>query len=264
MPKKKRKARSKRTVTKSRRPKKTEPAARGSLSSRSIGLRAVVVLTCLIVLVALGRGAWELVGPRANSRIVFPPPRAETVADEEAVAFDDFVGSEACIECHEEQHDLWLGSTHQRAGGVPSPEIVIAPFDGQPIRFRDAVVFPSVTEDGAYIFTVEQGRRDPVVFRVDGVIGGGHMVGGGTQGFVSMFPDRKVRFLPFDFIREEAVWFCNSAGRFVSITEQTSVWTGRPIGSLEPRDEMTPARSVTAVRSFSRSTRRRAAMTRSS
>ena len=218
--KKKRRARSKHPVSRARRADNAEPQGRDSRSKLSIRLRTVVVLPLLIVLVVLGWGAWKLVGLNANSRIVLPPLRTETVADEEAVAFDDFVGSEACIECHEEQHDLWLGSTHQRAGGVPSPDIVIAPFDGQPIRFRDAVVTPSVTEDGAYIFTVEQGPRDPVEFRVDGVVGGGHMVGGGTQGFVSVFPDGKVRFLPFDFIREEAVWFCNSAGRFVPITEQ--------------------------------------------
>lgn len=39
------------------------------------------------------------------------------------------------------------------------------------------------------------------------------MVGGGTQGFVSRFPDGTVRFLPFDFIREEGVWFCNTGTR---------------------------------------------------
>lgn len=39
------------------------------------------------------------------------------------------------------------------------------------------------------------------------------MVGGGTQGFVSRFADGTVRFLPFDFIRREDTWFCNTNGR---------------------------------------------------
>ena len=39
------------------------------------------------------------------------------------------------------------------------------------------------------------------------------MYGGGTQGFVSEFPDGTVRFLPFDFIRREDVWFCNTNSR---------------------------------------------------
>jgi hypothetical protein len=183
-------------------------------------LRVVVIMFFLIVLAALGWGARGLMGSDADSRIVFPPARAGPAATDDSVLFEDFVGSEECIECHAEQHDLWLGSTHQRAGGAPSPDVVIAPFDSQPIRFWDADVIPSITEDGEYIFTVERRQHDPVVFRVDGVVGGGHMVGGGTQGFVSAFPDGKVRFLPFDFIREEALWFCNSGGRFVPITEQ--------------------------------------------
>jgi tetratricopeptide (TPR) repeat protein len=66
---------------------------------------------------------------------------------------------------------------------------------------------------GVYTFTVQQTGQPARVFRVDGVIGGGHMVGGGTQGFVSRFPDGTVRFLPFDFIRKEGVWFCNTTSR---------------------------------------------------
>jgi hypothetical protein len=135
--------------------------------------------------------------------------------------FDDFTGSEACEECHEVQYDAWLGSTHGRAGGSPSPDVVIAPFDGRPMRFFDAVVTPSITEDDDYIFTIEQGRNEPIVIEVSGVIGGGHMVGGGTQGFVAEFEDGTVRFLPFDFIRHEALWFCNTRGMdyWVPITE---------------------------------------------
>jgi tetratricopeptide (TPR) repeat protein len=73
------------------------------------------------------------------------------------------------------------------------------------------VVLPLVTEAGEYQFRVERVGRPIAVFRVDGVVGGGHMAGGGTQGFVSRFPDGTVRFLPFDFVREEGLWFCNTA-----------------------------------------------------
>ena len=39
------------------------------------------------------------------------------------------------------------------------------------------------------------------------------MAGGGTQGFVSRFPDGTWRFLPFDWSRQSAHWFCNSGTR---------------------------------------------------
>ena len=83
-------------------------------------------------------------------------------------------------------------------------------FDGRPIRFADAIVRPIVAEDSSYQFVVEQEGFEPVTMKVSGVIGGGHMYGGGTQGFVSEFPDGTVRFLPFDFIKREDVWFCNT------------------------------------------------------
>lgn len=123
----------------------------------------------------------------------------------------DFVGSEACGTCHASVYDAWASSTHGQAGGAPSPERLLAAFDGTPIRFRDALVTPTVTREGDYVFTVERSGRPTTVFRVDGVVGGGHMFGGGTQGFVSRFPDGTVRFLPFDFAAQQGVWFCNTA-----------------------------------------------------
>ena len=122
-----------------------------------------------------------------------------------------FAGSEACRSCHEEQFDAWAGSTHGNAGGPPGPETVIAPFGGPPIRFADAVVSPVVDGDGRYLFVVERDGREPQRLVVSGVIGRGHMVGGGTQGFVSRFPDGTERFLPFDYSEDGGAWFCNTA-----------------------------------------------------
>ena len=163
------------------------------------------VLACVGV-----AGVALIVWRNASDSLEFPEPRAH-VSAAGAPTFDDFAGSEACEECHEKQYEVWLSSTHGRAGGLPSPDVVIAPFDGRPMRFFDATVTPSITASGNYIFTVEQEYAEPVVFEVSGVIGGGHMVGGGTQGFVPDYPDGTVRFLPFDFIRDEAEWFCNTS-----------------------------------------------------
>ena len=122
----------------------------------------------------------------------------------------DFVGSQTCAGCHEDQYRSWAGSTHGRAGGEPGPETVIAPFDGTPITFRDGTVVPAVDSAGRYLFRVAQDGRPEVTVYVDGVIGGGHMLGGGTQGFVTRAADGTVRFLPFDYSRQLDSWFCNS------------------------------------------------------
>ena len=137
---------------------------------------------------------------------------ARSAADTGPV-FADFVGAGACAECHAAQYDAWQQSTHGRAGGPPAPDRVISPFTGRPMRFRDALVTPSVTESGAYVLTVAQQNRPVRVFRVDEVVGGGLMAGGGTQALFSRFPDGTLRFLPFDYSQAEHLWFCNTTGR---------------------------------------------------
>jgi len=146
----------------------------------------------------------------ATSDIAFPPPPAEAPVE---VAFDEFVGADACADCHREQYDAWQGSTHGRAGGDPSPELLVQDFDGRPIRFRDGTVTPRVLPGGEHAFIVAQSDRQPDTLRIHGVVGGAHMVGGGTQGFFTRHADGTLRFLPFELVRQEGVWFCNSSTR---------------------------------------------------
>lgn len=136
---------------------------------------------------------------------------AESAGTAHRQAAQEFAGSEACRDCHTEQYAEWEGSTHGKAGGEPGPETVIAPFDGSPIRFADAVVTPLVDDEGRYVFVVERDGRPAERFVVSGVIGRGHMVGGGTQGFMTRHADGTERFLPFDYSGDADVWFCNTA-----------------------------------------------------
>lgn len=142
-----------------------------------------------------------------------PPLPAPRVAfADSTVAPGDFVGSERCALCHATEYAAWKGSTHASAGGVPPAARIIASFNGTPIRFRDAEVIPAASR-GRYTFTVRQSGRPDRVIAVDGVIGGGHMQGGGTQGFVTRADDGTYRFVPFDFSRHGDTWFCNTLGR---------------------------------------------------
>jgi tetratricopeptide (TPR) repeat protein len=142
------------------------------------------------------------------------------------VDFADFVGAEVCVQCHMREYAAWKSSTHAAAGGSPRGARIVATFNGPPIRFRDADVTP-LASGGRLSFTVRQERRQPRVLDVDGIIGGGHLEGGGTQGFVSRFPDGTYRFLPFDYSRQGGFWFCNTTGRlnegWVPITSSLSI-----------------------------------------
>lgn len=131
---------------------------------------------------------------------------------------DAFVGAATCASCHADQFTAWQTSTHGTAGGVTDSRgdgnqaRVIAPFDGTLIRFRDATIVPR-QRDGTFSFVVQRpGERDTTLM-VDAVIGGGHMAGGGTQGFATMWSDGTLRFLPFDWSRQNRTWFCNTGTR---------------------------------------------------
>ncbi|MCI0699025.1 tetratricopeptide repeat protein [candidate division KSB1 bacterium] len=174
----------------------------------------------------------------SNARAPFPPPR--TAKKSTVPSFADFLGSEVCAECHQEQYDLWKNSTHGRAGGPPAPRNVIGQFDGKPRRFEDAVVTPTL-KDQKYFFTVEQEGFPQKIFQVDAVIGGGHLEGGGSQTYFAHFPDGTLRFLPFDFIRKEKVWFGETKGNrgWIPISEALSItdlseWPPSRILGAEP------------------------------
>ena len=146
---------------------------------------------------------------RDSATLPPPPPRAQHGGP----VFADFLGAEACAECHQEKYQAWKASTHGRAGGLPTRDRIRAPFDGRALRFRDAVVTPAVGANGRFKFTVTQRGRPTREFDVHAVVGGGFMVGGGTQAYFSKFPDGTLRFLPWDYSVSERLFFCNTLGR---------------------------------------------------
>ena len=64
----------------------------------------------------------DATGEGGRASFDFPAPSPSAVA---TVSRADFVGAEACADCHEDQYGAWAASTHGRAGGTPGPEIVI-------------------------------------------------------------------------------------------------------------------------------------------
>lgn len=188
------------------------PPSVGQPGMSSSARRRLTWIIGVAVLVGAGLLARSILKRRSAPEMMsFPAPLAE--ARDTSASFDDFVGSDECEECHKAEYDAWKASTHGNAGGVPGEVRIIAPFNGEPIRFRDAVVTPLTTASGGMAFRVQEEGRPDQVFEVSGIVGGGHMVGGGTQAYFTDYPDGTVRFLPFDFMRQEGVWFCQTAGR---------------------------------------------------
>lgn len=173
--------------------------------------RAVVLVAAGVIGVA-AYGMPKLIGRVSHAAAEMTFPAAGDSANDRAPASAEFAGAAQCASCHAAQFAVWRRSTHGRAGGTPGSAAMVAPFDGRRMRFRDATVTPSRIGD-RLTFTVAVAGRPVERFEVAGVIGGAHMRGGGTQGFVSRFPDGTLRFLPFDFAKREGTWFCNTLPR---------------------------------------------------
>lgn len=176
------------------------------MKQRHRWVQAMAVVAVAILASGCGQ---ENEGEAGPGSLDFPPAPALAGT---TIERGDFVGADACRSCHVEQYDQWAQSTHGQAGGAPAADVVIAAFDGRPIRFADGTVIPRV-QQGTWEFEVRQDGFSPEVYRVSGVIGGAHMLGGGTQGFVTTAPDGTERFLPWDWSGSSDEWFCNTGSR---------------------------------------------------
>ena len=196
----------------SRRAQAPTPALRSAARAPRVTRRVWLIATgggALTLVVVLGMFLLGRHWPSAIDALPAPHDQARAAK----VSRADFVGAARCASCHTAEFAAWTRSTHGRAGGEPGAVALLAPFDGRPIRFRDALVTPRIVVGGRYEFVVAQEGRAPQTIVVDGVVGGGHMAGGGTQGFVTHNPDGTIRFLPFELSRAPAGWFCNTGSR---------------------------------------------------
>src|SRR5688572_6540650 len=82
----------------------------------------------IFILVGLVAVAVALIASRLFQPLNEPTPSSSP----QASTLNQFVGSEACAKCHQDEYNAWRGSTHGRAGGSPKDATLIARFDGQP------------------------------------------------------------------------------------------------------------------------------------
>lgn len=199
--------------------------------SRSHAFKIAAGVVAALVLAALG---WHLFGRQekktSSAEVAASVPSSPKVKTE----FQDFAGSEACAKCHQQQYDLWKASTHGLAGGAPKDTRVIARFDGQPLRFRDGIVTPTTNSQGDFLFVIEQPGAPKMEIRADAVVGGGHMYGGGTQSFFHKFADGTVRFLPFDFVRKENLWFVQLRRDMTWVPVSSAISLDRDLANWPP------------------------------
>jgi hypothetical protein len=138
------------------------------------------------------------------------PPAASADEPDAEIQFEDFVGAATCGGCHEQQYEMWRSSTHGNAGGAPTRDNVISDFDGTVLQFSDATVTLEIDDAARFLYHVDETGKARQTFEVAGFVGGGHMLGGGTQTSFTRYSDGSWRLLPFDYSRHSDVWFCDA------------------------------------------------------
>lgn len=167
-----------------------------------------LIAQCLLVLFFCFTGCTQKKNKIKNNQFSLPNYKNEEIA----VSFSDFIGGKDCQICHSDIYNQWKNSTHGKAGGSPSEVNIIAPFNGKPIKLADVTIFPEKEIQDYQFRIINNKTQKEQIIKIQAVVGGGFMIGGGTQTFFGQYADGTYRFLPFDFSRDENSWFVQVKG----------------------------------------------------
>jgi hypothetical protein len=126
---------------------------------------AVMRLMLLSVLLAHGRDA----GAAAEGAATAPRIPGHLAADLPRLGRTNYVGSDACRECHREEHASWHRSYHRTMTQAAQPETVLGNFDGTAVVSEGLTYRLSKTPEGlkaempdpdVMMYVVQGGRRD--------------------------------------------------------------------------------------------------------
>ena len=91
-------------------------------------------------------------------------------ASEQLERIPNYVGSETCTSCHADETAAWRGSHHALAWTQPTPETVLADFNGTEFS-HDGMHVAFRIEDGTYFATVTEKNGEAKDYRIHSVAG---------------------------------------------------------------------------------------------
>lgn len=112
-----------------------------------------------------------------------------------------YVGREACVECHAQEVQAWTGSDHDRAMDPATPETVLGNFEDQ--RLDHFGLVSTMFRRGSEFFITTDNRRGQLeTFRIKYVLGYRPL-----QQYLVEFPDGRIQCLPIAWDTENKRWF---------------------------------------------------------
>ena len=138
-----------------------------------------------------------------------------------------YVGREKCAECHPGETEAWVGSDHDRAMDVATPETVLGNFDDQefthqrsgPDGFRGVTSKTSRRGDEFFV-TTDNAAGQLETFPVKYVFGVHPL-----QQYLIEFPDGRVQCLPIAWDTQSKRWFHLYPDEEIPAGDQLH-WTG--------------------------------------
>jgi len=113
----------------------------------------------------------------------------------------EFVGSEACRDCHRGEYDKWKGSHHQRAMAVASDETVLGDFADAEFHHL-GVTTRFFRKDGRFMVTTQGPRGEMGDFEVTHTFGWFPL-----QQYLIPFPGGRLQCLPIAWDSRENRWY---------------------------------------------------------
>ena len=136
-----------------------------------------------------------------------------------------FVGGDACVDCHKQQHDEWQGSHHDLAMKSASSDTVLGDFSGTQFEYN-AVTSEFTQRDGKYFVSTDNAVGEQQEFEISYTFGLEPL-----QQYLVEFPDGRLQALPIAWDSRPAEdggqrWFHLYPDEPISHTDQLH-WTGR-------------------------------------
>ncbi|MEM6656252.1 MAG: multiheme c-type cytochrome, partial [Planctomycetota bacterium] len=122
-------------------------------------------------------------------------------APPQALATATYVGRQSCVECHQQQHDEWVGSHHDWAMDTATDQTVLADFDNSSFT-RNGVTTRFFRDGERFMVNAEGPDGEMTDFEVKYTFGVEPL-----QQYMVEFPDGRVQVLrvSWDTVRQE--WF---------------------------------------------------------
>lgn len=112
-----------------------------------------------------------------------------------------YVGSNRCLECHQDQANFWLGSDHDRAMDLATPDTVLGNFDDATFTYHGMESRFYRRGDKYFVYTDGPDGKH-AEFEIKYVFGVRPL-----QQYMVEFPDGRVQVLPFAWDVNEKRWY---------------------------------------------------------